>query len=86
MLHTVFCFTEAKLQFSLVIFQFNDENMGLMMVAECGQMLCKLPLRAQLRFLSRPILVSALHNLGSPEGKLQIVPNCRQYNGKVGKY
>ncbi|KAK4830522.1 hypothetical protein QYF61_011501 [Mycteria americana] len=35
-----------------VIFQFNGENMGLMMVAECGQSLYKLPFGAQLRFLS----------------------------------
>lgn len=57
-----------------------------MMVAVCGWSLCKLPFGAQLRFLSHPILALALHNLGSPEGKLQIMPNCRQYNGKVGKY
>lgn len=75
----------AVSRLSLVIFPFHGENLRLMVVAECGQSLCKLPFGAQLSFLSQLKWASALHNLGSPEERSRIVPNCRQCNGKVGK-
>lgn len=75
----------AVSRLSLVIFPFHGENLRLMVVAECGQSLCKLPFGAQLSFLSQLKRASALHNLGSPEERSRIMPNCRQCNGKVGK-